>query len=212
MHVQRHRLYEDDDTPVPFLASPHQSDGFEPRYLVIHYTASLAIGSTVTWFLDRDARASAHVVVGRDGRTVQMVPFDCCAWHAGASEWDGVQNLNAHAFGIELVNAGALERTSAGDWIDWTGRRVPDGDVIVARHKHEAIDRGWHAFTPRQVERALAVAKALHGHYGFDAVLGHDDIAPGRKIDPGPAFPMARFASDVFASRAPTASIRATDA
>ncbi len=198
MRIRDHRLYEDDGTPVPFVQSPHQSDGIEPRYLVIHYTASLNIESCVRWFLAPAARASSHVIVGRDGRTIQMVPFNRGAWHAGVSRWRAVDNLNAHAFGLELVNAGALERMPGGEWVDWRGRGLPDQEVRVARHKHEAVDRGWHEFPSLQIERALAIARALHEHYGFEEVLGHDDIAPGRKVDPGPAFPMARFAGDVL--------------
>jgi N-acetylmuramoyl-L-alanine amidase len=202
MYIHQHSLHEDDGRPVPFVASPHQETGLEPRYLIIHYTASLTIDSCVTWFLSARARASAHVIVGRDGRTVQMVPFDRRAWHAGDSRWKDVRNLNAHALGIELVNAGALERTPEGHWVDWAGHRLPDREVRIARHKHESIDRGWHEFPSVQVDRALAIARALHARYGFDDVLGHDDIAPGRKLDPGPAFSMTSFATEVLGRHA----------
>jgi len=70
--------------------------------------------------------------------------------------------------------------------------------VRIARHKHESVDRGWHEFPPPQIDRALAVARTLHAQYGVEEVLGHDDIAPGRKLDPGPAFPMAQFAVDLL--------------
>ncbi|PYR60207.1 MAG: N-acetylmuramyl-L-alanine amidase [Acidobacteria bacterium] len=198
MYIDAHRLYEDDGTPVPFIESPHQSDRFEPRYLVIHYTATLTIRDCVAWFLDAAAKASAHVIVGRNGRIAPMVAFNRRAWHAGRSRWHGVEDLNAHALGIELVNAGALERTPAGAWTDGAGHAVADGQVRIARHKHESVDRGWHEFPPLQIDRALAVARTLHAQYGVEEVLGHDDIAPGRKLDPGPAFPMAPFAFDLL--------------
>lgn len=207
MHVREHRLYEDDGTPVPFVASPHQSDGVDPGCLILHYTASLTIESCVKWFLDAAARVSAHVIVGRDGRTVQMVPFDRRACHAGQSRWQQLENLNAYALGVELVNAGPLGRTADGGWIDWAGYRLPECDVRIARHQHESIDRGWHEFSARQIDRALAIAKALRACYGFDAVLGHDDVAPGRRLDPGPAFPMAQFAADVISGRPAPVSV-----
>jgi N-acetylmuramoyl-L-alanine amidase len=207
MQITDHRLYEDDGTAIPFVASPNHGDGLEPVYLILHYTAAPTLRSTLDWFQDPRASASAHVIVDRSGDAVQMVPFDRRAWHAGVSRWGALDNLNAHAIGVELVNAGTLDRTPAGDWITWAGQRIPDRDVIVARHKHESTDRGWHVFPDMQIARALAIARALHHRYHFREVLGHDDVAPGRKIDPGPAFPMARFAAQVLGRAHTTASI-----
>jgi N-acetylmuramoyl-L-alanine amidase len=203
MEVRNHCLYEDDGTPVTFRASPNHGDEFAPHptlYLVIHYTATLSLAGAVNWFRNPEAKVSAHLVIDRDGRAVQMVPFDRQAWHAGKSRWDDRENLNACSIGIEFVNAGVLQRAQPCGWTDWAGHRVPRRDTLVARHKHESSKRRWHAFTPEQLERGRAIAKALHDCYHFTAVLGHDDIAPDRKIDPGPAFPMAQFAADVLGS------------
>ena len=205
MRVRDHRLYEIGGASVPFVATPNQGGEIEPTYLVIHYTATLTLEAAAGWFRNPAANASAHIIVGRDGTVVQMVPFDRCAWHAGRSRWAGLEGLNAHSIGIELVNAGALDRAPGGMWADWVGNRLSADDVIVARHRHESCDRGWQAFEAIQVQRALTIATALHRRYRFRNVLGHDDIAPGRKIDPGPAFPMTRFAADVFADE-PTAA------
>ena len=84
-----------------------------PRFLVIHYTASHGLEETLDWFTDPESRASAHFVVGRDGRIVQLVPLDRRAWHAGDSAWQGRVGMNAHAIGIELVNAGRLRASEA---------------------------------------------------------------------------------------------------
>jgi N-acetylmuramoyl-L-alanine amidase len=202
VEIRDHRLFERNGRPVPFLASPNHGDALEPRYLVVHYTASTTLEAAVSWFLTPAAKVSAHVIVDRDGRSVQLVRFDRRAWHAGESRWGAYSNLNAHALGLELVNAGALELSPDGEWVDWAGRRLPDCDVLVARHARESIDRGWHVFTAVQIARAAAIARALRVRYGLVAVLGHDQIAPGRKLDPGPAFPMARFAADVLGTAA----------
>lgn len=74
--------------------------------IVIHYTASLSIEGTVEWFKNKTAQVSAHYVVGRDGRVVQMVDEKDTAWHAGHSELEGVKNVNAFSIGIELVGTG----------------------------------------------------------------------------------------------------------
>jgi N-acetylmuramoyl-L-alanine amidase len=199
MNIRDHRLCEDDGTPVPFVASPNHGEGLEPIYLVVHYTATTTLDAVVDWFRSPSANASAHVIVDRDGRAVQMVSLDRRAWHAGTSRWEERENLNAYSVGIDLVNAGSLERGRFWGWVDWSGRRVRRRETLTARHKHQSVNRRWHRFTPPQIERALAIARTLHRHFRFKAGLGHDDIAPDRKIDPGPAFPMAWFASEVLA-------------
>jgi N-acetylmuramoyl-L-alanine amidase len=153
----------------------------------------------VAWLRNPAAKASAHLVIGRDGRIVQMVAFNRKAWHAGLSRWGDIEGLNAYAIGIELDNAGRLQRRGDGAWVHpVSGRVVPASEVIEAQHKAEPRPAGWHAFTEPQLSAAEAVARVLHDRYGFIDVLGHDDIAPGRKVDPGPAFPMGSFATQVM--------------
>jgi N-acetylmuramoyl-L-alanine amidase len=164
----------------------------------MHYTAGPTLSSAVDWFLDRKARASAHFVIGRDGEVVQMVPLNYRAWHAGVSEWGHLVGMNQYAIGIELVNAGKLRRRSDGAWVNWSNRPVPDNEVTVARHKSESEDAGWQEYTDVQVQRALAVATVLNDAFGFADVLGHEDVSPGRKVDPGPLFPLNSFRSRVL--------------
>jgi N-acetylmuramoyl-L-alanine amidase len=70
------------------------------------------------------------------------------------------------------------------------GDEYADADVVVATHKNELTLCGWRAYTPVQIAVVLRVALALRVRYNFVDVVGHDDIAPGRKVDPGPAFPL----------------------
>jgi N-acetylmuramoyl-L-alanine amidase len=192
MKIANHRLVDGDT--VTFVDTANQSAGIRRMYLVMHYTAGLGLDSAVAWLRAPAARASAHLVIGRDGRIVQMVAFNRKAWHAGVSRWGDLDGLNAYSIGIELDNAGRLQRRGDGAWVHpTTGRVLPATEVIEAQHKREARVTGWHAFPEAQLAAAAAVARALHEQYGFLDVLGHDDIAPGRKIDPGPAFPMASF-------------------
>jgi UDP-N-acetylglucosamine:LPS N-acetylglucosamine transferase len=83
-------------------------------------------------------------------------------------------------------------------WLSWLKDEYDDSEVIEAVHKHETEPRGWHTFTPEQIAAALEVSKLLVNHYNLRDVVGHDDIAPGRKLDPGPAFPMESFRACLF--------------
>lgn len=71
--------------------------------IIIHYTGSVSIEGTIAWFKDPLAKVSAHYVIGRDGRDVQMVHDYDTAWHAGKSILEGVPNVNNFSIGIELV-------------------------------------------------------------------------------------------------------------
>lgn len=197
MRIENDRLVEDDGSPVPFRASPNVGGALDPRFLVLHFTAGRSAEDSIAWLTNPDARASAHVVVGRDGSVTQLVPFDRVAWHAGRSRWRGLTGLNAHSIGIELDNPGRL-REQGGAWGAWFGRAYEDDVVMVARHPHEEEVSGWHTYTEPQIEAAEEVARALVRHYDLEDVLGHEDIAPGRKVDPGPAFPMASFKARVL--------------
>jgi len=197
MKIVRHRLHNDDGTAYPFVKSPNRGEGVEHHYLVIHYTASPSAENAVQSLTNPASKASAHVVVGRDGGITQLVGFDRIAWHAGVSAWEGLQGLNRYSLGIELDNAGKLKRHGQ-KWRAWFGLDYDDEDVIEAIHKHETEPAGWHVFTPEQIEVALELSRVLVSRYGLLDVVGHDDIAPGRKVDPGPAFPMASFRARLF--------------
>jgi N-acetylmuramoyl-L-alanine amidase len=197
MKLIDHRLCQDDGTPYPFRESPNQGDTLQSRYLVMHYTAGPSAQHAVNWLTNTAASASAHLVIGRDGGITQLVRFDRVAWHAGKSLWNGLSGLNNYSIGIELDNAGPLT-LSNGQWMAWFGTLYPPEQVIEAVHKHQADLRGWHLYTPEQLFVTLEVASLLVRQYQLLDVLGHDDIAPGRKTDPGPAFPMDSFRARVF--------------
>src|SRR5918993_2562651 len=148
--------------------------------------------------MNKDAKASAHLVIDRDGTITQFAPFTTVTWHAGVSEWNGLVGLNRFSVGIELVNGGRGIR-SANNWICAVDKKiVQDTDVIVACHKNESSDCGWQVYSNFQMEVATEVSALLVKTYGLKDVLGHEDIAPHRKSDPGPAFPMGSFRSKVM--------------
>ena len=115
-------------------------------------------------------------------------------WHAGVSQWLGIEGLNQSSIGVEIDNAGPM--SPIGDrFMAWFGREYPASEVLMAAHKHGGPVRPWHAYTEAQIVRCLELAELLVQQYGLQDVLGHDDIARGRKQDPGPAFPLAAIAS-----------------
>ena len=187
--------------PVPFMPSPNSGGRLRPRFLVIHYTASGPRSDVASYFRQEAAKVSAHLVIRRDGTVTQCVPFDKIAWHAGRSQWRGkngrrYDGLNQFSIGLELENWGALTRTRQG-WTSWSGAAVDSGSVIEARHKFGAQDCGWETFPSLQMDTAIAAAKAICLGYGIEEIVGHDDIAPDRKIDPGPAWDMELFKAGV---------------
>jgi len=192
MQIIDHRLVQDDGTPYPFQASPNFEDSpLKPEYLVIHYTAGRNAEGAVSWLCNPVARASAHLVIGRDGGITQLVPFDKVAWHAGISQWQGRIGLNLYSIGIELDNAGKLMQ-HGDSWLAWFGAEYQDSEVIEAVHKHETTPAGWHLYTPEQIEAAFQVSSLLVNHYGILDIVGHEDVC-SEKVDPGPAFPMCSF-------------------
>ncbi len=194
MKIKNHRLWLDDQTEAAFRRSPNQSGAITPEYLIMHFTAGASAESSINWLLNPVARASAHLVVARDGEITQLVACNRKAWHAGRSRWDNRSGLNGFSIGIELDNHGGLSG-APGDWRTGWGRSVADEEVLVAAHKNGGEPRGWHRYPEIQLTTAAELAATLINHYGLKDVLGHEDIAPQRKVDPGPAFPTESFRS-----------------
>ncbi len=110
MRINNHRLIADDGTPVRYVETPNKGGLMTPEYLIMHYTAGSSAEGSVSWMCNPAAKAAAHLVIGRDGSLTQLAPFNRITWHAGKSEWEGRSGLNGFSIGIELDNAGKLER------------------------------------------------------------------------------------------------------
>lgn len=185
-----------------YVQSPNVGGTLDPRFVIIHYTASGPNSNIAQYFSKSSAKVSAHLVIRRDGTIIQCVPFDTVAWHAGKSSWIGqngkkYSGLNQNSIGIEIENWGPLKRTEAG-WSSWTGASVDSSKVMRARHKFGTPNGGWEIFTEAQVEATLEATQAICEAYKIEDVMGHDDISPGRKSDPGPAWAMASFKARIF--------------
>ncbi len=199
--VKEH-LIQSETSPVGFVRSPNVGGKLTPRFLVIHYTASGPNSNIAAYFANPAHKVSAHLVIRRDGSVNQCVPFNAIAWHAGDSQWRGSDGktyvgLNKHSIGIEIENWGPLQQASNG-WLSWTGAPVDQSKGIEARHRFGTPNCGWEVYTEAQIEATIEVARAICAAYKIDEIVGHDDISPGRKSDPGPAWNMGSFRAKVM--------------
>ncbi len=133
--------------------------------LVLHYTGMETGEAAIERLCDPEAGVSAHYVVEEDGAVLQLVAESDRAWHAGMGAWAGRKDVNSASIGIEIVNGG-----------------------------HEF---GLPAFAAAQIESVIALSRDILSRHPIapDGVIGHSDMAPDRKQDPGERFPWARLAA-----------------
>lgn len=145
--------------------------------LVLHYTGMQDAASAIARLTDPEAKVSAHYLVAEDGQVVRMVPEEKRAWHAGKSRWRGVDDINSVSVGIEIVNPG-----------------------------HEF---GYRPFPDEQIDALVPLVAEVEARYGITRgnVVGHSDIAPSRKQDPGELFPWYRLAKLRLALPRPTKNL-----
>ncbi len=142
--------------------------------LVLHYTGMVDAAGALARLTDSAAKVSSHYLVDEDGRVHRLVAEEHRAWHAGRSHWRGITDVNSASIGIEIVNPGH----------EWGYRAFPEAQVdAVVRLVHAIKDR--HAVTRGNI-------------------VGHSDIAPARKQDPGELFPWNRLARLRLALPRPT--------
>jgi N-acetylmuramoyl-L-alanine amidase len=188
MKVINHFLYNCETRPFAFINSPNYGTTLEPIFIILHYTAMENCEQAVKRLTDAKSQVSAHLVIGRNGEILQLVPFNKVAWHAGKSRWGNYENLNNHAIGIELDNAGWLNR-SMGSYYSWFGKEYPREQVFRYKGKEKRIRKYWHNYSEAQLDSTYKVIAALSAAYSIQATLRHSDVSPTRKSDPGPAFP-----------------------
>lgn len=155
------------------FTSPNQDS--RVRTLVLHYTQT-PLPDALRILTDPARAVSAHYLVPdpsaggpRAGTVLRLVDERERAWHAGVSYWRGERQLNAGSIGIEIVNLG-----------------YPMGDDALP-----LMQRGWYAFDDAQIDLVARLARDIVARHAIapERVVGHGDVAPGRKVDPGPRFP-----------------------
>ncbi len=135
-----------------------------PDILLLHYTGMQSGEAAIARLRDPEAKVSSHYVVEEDGRIFTLVAEERRAWHAGVSFWKGERDINGRSIGIEIVNPG-----------------------------HEF---GYRPFPDAQIAAVIALADDIRTRWMIadGDIIGHSDVAPSRKIDPGELFPWKTLA------------------
>ena len=130
-----------------------------PDMLIFHYTGLPTTNDALKRMCDPEAKVSAHYMVDEEGKIIQLVNEEKRAWHAGVSSWQGVEDINSCSIGIEVHNPG---------------------------HEFD-----YQPFTEKQIKALKELAGDIVKRHNIEArrVLGHSDVAPLRKQDPGELFP-----------------------
>lgn len=207
MEIKNHLLKGDniEEKKTPNLYFPPQFKLPDlPDSIVIHYTAMSKAEDAVKALTNKNISASAHLVVARDGKIYQLAPFNYRTWHAGKSAYQSRSGYNHYSIGIEIDNLGWLEPYngfySRPELLDYNVK-LKENEVIQAEHKNPRVRKKyWHKYTDIQIQRTIEICKLLVQDYSIEEIVGHDDIAPDRKQDPGPAFPMDYFVTQVLYS------------
>lgn len=149
------------------LPSPNfDSRRAPPDMLVLHYTGMESAQAAISRLCDPQAKVSAHYVVDEDGSILRLVPEERRAWHAGQGSWQGEADCNAASIGIEIVNPGH----------DFGYRDFPEPQLAAVVELISDIRSRWTIPNGR--------------------IIGHSDLAPARKQDPGELFPWKRLAAE----------------
>ena len=144
-----------------------RKDGLTPSLIILHYTAMHSAEAACARLCDPKAEVSAHYLISRTGHIQNLVPEFMRAWHAGAGEWQGQEDINSRSIGIEMDNDGAS----------------PFSQPLMA-----ALE----ALLPDIMARWSIPPSGI---------IGHSDMAPGRKCDPGPKFDWSRLERQGLAAR-----------
>src|SRR6202166_438232 len=145
---------------VPSPNLDERKDGRPADMILLHYTGMQTGEAALRGRTAAVSNVSSHYVVFEDGRIVQCVPEERRAWHAGVSSWADETDINSRSIGIEIVNPGD--------------------------------EFGYRNFPLRQTAAVISLCKSIitrRGPIGAERILGHSDVAPSRKQDPGEKFP-----------------------
>ncbi len=153
-------------TKIPSPNFSNRPENSSIDCIILHYTGMKSTKEALKRMCDTEAEVSCHYLIAENGEIIQLVDDEFKAWHAGKSFWQGRENLNNNSIGIEISNFGH----------QW----------------------GYKPFEEEQIEAVIELCKHLIENYNIKPqnILGHSDIAPSRKEDPGELFPWKLLADE----------------
>ena len=167
--LRENKLHRDSLVTEGMIISTSPNHGPRPpkcpiSLLVLHYTGMVSAEVALARLCDPHSGVSAHYLVTEEGTVYSLVPEERRAWHAGHSCWRGIHDINSYSIGIEMVNPGH----------EW----------------------GYHSFPAVQIRAVSRLAQEIMQYYSIfpGDLVGHSDIAPMRKKDPGEFFPWQALA------------------
>jgi N-acetyl-anhydromuramyl-L-alanine amidase AmpD len=232
--------------PYEFIESPNCSgrNGNQVSGLIAHFTAAGSMNDTVRYMCNKirapegksgkgfiiingityyDAKAAAHYITDRDGRTVQLVRENMAAWHAGSSttkpKLNGKGNLNLWTIGHEICNWGALRKDGEKYYCwpnNWTQPYTGPEPIYFLKDCKEVASaylfkdgrkvfptgmiEYWEPYTEEQIISIITLWSEIVTRYGItrEWIAGHDAVDPTRKIDPGPMFPWDEIFDEIY--------------
>ncbi|HNQ91414.1 MAG TPA: N-acetylmuramoyl-L-alanine amidase [Alphaproteobacteria bacterium] len=145
-----------------------RADGQNPSYIILHYTGTKTAEEAEARFCndnpqDQIGRIAPHYMIDGVGQWIKFIEEDKRAWHAGKAQWKDITDMNSASIGIEIWNSG---------------------------HEFDCED-----FLPKQIDSLVELIENIRTRWNIPNanILGHSDIAPGRKIDPGEKFPWRKL-------------------
>ncbi|WP_117192489.1 N-acetylmuramoyl-L-alanine amidase [Rhizobium terrae] len=162
-------LFAADHSGATVRPSPNHGEragGRRPDMIILHYTGMPSAEQALAWLCNQQSQVSSHYFIHEDGRIVQLVPEERRAWHAGKSFWAGETDINSCSIGVEIANPG-----------------------------HPG---GLPAYPEAQIGAVVELCRDCGERWSIapERVLGHSDVAPVRKVDPGENFPWEKLHLD----------------
>ena len=163
-----------------------------PEGAIVHYTSGSSAESSLSW-----GRGEGYMfwMIARDGKIYQPNPLNEWGYHAGESSYPGLgTSVSDQLVGIEIDNGSELIKKADGNYYTWFGRKVPMSNVRISRADKNIKAGAYEKFTSEQEASLFAVLLWLKRNnpnvFRLEWVLGHDEVAPSRKSDPGGALSM----------------------
>lgn len=212
LRIENHRLVADPGHPFEIVdrcAEVREKRGAKPvivtSLLVVHYAVTHSLDATYAAQAARGYYAHFSIDGYHDGarsrfRLLQQVPLDTYASHAGESSWRGREGCNWFSIGVEIANPGPLIRGEDGKLRTVYKKEWPESDAEEhpLRPGWPKAWTHWAKYAPEELSILATLAIALRDAGAIKDIAGHSDISPGRKFDPGPAFPLSWLRQLVF--------------